>query len=75
MTNLLEQAFEEAQKLSDSLQDELAQQLLQDIQDELKWQEILANQDIDISILKQMAQAALAEDQKGKTEDKGFGEE
>jgi hypothetical protein len=75
MTNLLEKAFEEAQKLSDYLQDELAQQLLEDIQNELKWQETLAKQDNDISILKQMAQAALIEDQEGKTEDKGFGEE
>jgi hypothetical protein len=75
MTNLLEKAFEEAQKLSDYLQDELAQQLLEDIQNELRWQETLAKQDNDISILKQMAQAALIEDQEGKTEDKGFGEE
>lgn len=75
MTNLLEKAFEEAQKLSDYLQDELAQQLLEDIQNELKWQETLAKPDNDISILKQMAQAALIEDQEGKTEDKGFGEE
>jgi hypothetical protein len=75
MTNLLEKAFEEAQKLSDYLQDELAQQLLEDIQNELRWQETLAKQDNDISILKQMAQAALMEDQEGKTEDKGFGEE
>jgi hypothetical protein len=75
MTNLLEKAFKEAQKLSDYLQDELAQQLLEDIQNELRWQETLAKQDNDISILKQMAQAALIEDQEGKTEDKGFGEE
>jgi hypothetical protein len=75
MTNLLEKAFEEAQKLSDYLQDELAQQLLEDIQNELRWQETLAKQDNDISILKQMAQEALIEDQEGKTEDKGFGEE
>lgn len=75
MTNLLEKAFEEAQKLSVHLQDELAQQLLEDIQNELKWQETLAKQDNDISILKQMAQAALIEDQEGRTEDKGFGEE
>jgi hypothetical protein len=39
MTELLEQAFKEAQKLSNALQDELAQQLLEDIENELKWHE------------------------------------
>ena len=75
MTELLEQAFKEAQKLSNSLQDELAQQLLEDIENELKWQESLSNPDIDIDILQEMAQAALVEEQEGKTEAKGFGEE
>ncbi len=75
MTHLLQQAFQEAQKLSDTLQNELAQQLLSDIDNELKWQETLLDPDIDIDILKQMAQAALNEDQEGKTEEKGFGEE
>lgn len=75
MTNLLEKAFEEAQKLSSDLQDELAQQLLEDIQNELRWQATLANPDIDISSLQKMAQAALTEDNEGKTEAKGFGEE
>lgn len=75
MTSLLEEAFKEAQKLPNFLQDELAQQLLEDVQNELRWQETLSKQDIDISILKQMAQAALTEDQESQTEDKGFGEE
>ncbi len=75
MTKLLEQAFKEAQKLSSSLQDELAQKLLEDIENELKWQESLSNPDIDIDILQEMAQAALIEDQEGKTEAKGFGED
>ena len=75
MTQLLNKAFQEAQKLSDTLQDELAQQLLSDIENELKWQETLANPDSDLDILRQMAQAALNEEQEGKTEDKGFGEE
>jgi hypothetical protein len=75
MTTLLEKAFKEAQKLSDNLQDELAQHLLEDIQEELRWQESLSNEDTDISQLKKMAQLALIEDQEGKTEDKGFGED
>jgi DNA mismatch repair ATPase MutS len=75
MTQLLEKAFKEAQKLSNELQDEIAHQLLEDIQNELKWLQTLANPDIDLDILQEMAQAALIEDQEGKTEEKGFGEE
>jgi hypothetical protein len=75
MTKLLEKAFQEAQKLSDNLQNEIAQQLLIDIENELKWQETLADPDINLDVLSKMAQAALIEDQEGKTEAKGFGEE
>ena len=75
MTELSKQAFTEAQKLSDDLQDELAQQLLEDIENELKWQESLSSSDNDIAILEEMAQMALIEDREGKTEEKGFGEE
>ena len=75
MTKLLEKAFQEAQKLSDNLQNEIAQQLLIDIENELKWQEPLADPDINLNVLSKMAQAALIEDQEGKTEAKGFGEE
>ena len=75
MTELLEQAFKEAQKLSDYLQNELAQQLLEDIENELKWQKSLSNSGEDLGILEEMAQMALIEDREGKTEEKGFGEE
>ena len=75
MTKLLEQAFKEAQKLSNHLQDELAQQLLEDIENELKWQESLSDSDVELGILEEMAQMALIEDREGKTEEKGFGEE
>ena len=75
MTQLLEKAFKEAQKLSNDLQDEIAHQLLEDIQNELKWLKTLANPDIDLDIFQEMAQAALIEDQEGKTEEKGFAEE
>ena len=75
MTKLLEKAFQEAQKLSDNLQNEIAQQLLIDIENELKWQETLTDPDINLDVLSKMAQAALIEDQEGKTEAKGFGEE
>lgn len=75
MTELLEQAFEKAQKLSSHLQDELAQQLLEDIENELKWQESLSNSDVNLDAIEEMAQMALIEDREGKTEEKGFGEE
>ena len=75
MTKLLQKAFQEAQKLSDHLQDEIAQQLLADIENELKWQETLANSNINLDIIRQMAQEALIENQEGKTEEKGFGDE
>ena len=75
MTELLEQAFKKAQKLSNYLQDELAQQLLEDIENELKWQESLSSLDGDLDVLEEMAQRALIEDREGKTEEKGFGEE
>ena len=75
MTKLLQKAFQEAQKLSENLQDEIAQQLLADIENELKWQETLGNSDFNLDILRKMAQSALIEDQEGKTEEKGFGEE
>lgn len=74
MTNLLEQAFREAQKLSGELQDEIAQQLLNDIENELKWQATFSDPDTDMGGFAAMAQAALAEDAAGETEEKGFGE-
>ena len=72
MTELLQQAFTEAQKLSDDLQDELAQQLLEDIENELKWQESLSDSDIDLGVLEEMAQMALVEDRGGKTEEQKY---
>ena len=75
MTELLEKAFKEAQKLSNDLQDELAQQLLEDIENELKWQESLSDSDVNLDVIEEMAQMALIEDREGKTEEKGFGEE
>ncbi|PZV27492.1 MAG: hypothetical protein DCF12_04240 [Snowella sp.] len=73
MTKLLEKAFQEAQKLSNNLQDEIAEKLLADIENELQWQETLTDPNINLDILTQMAQAALIEEQEGKTEEKGFG--
>jgi len=75
VTTLLQRAFTEIQKLPNYLQDELAQQLLEDIESELKWQKSLSREDIELGSLLEMAQEALLEEQEGRTEDKGFGEE
>ncbi|NJL90214.1 MAG: hypothetical protein HC916_10805 [Coleofasciculaceae cyanobacterium SM2_1_6] len=75
MTTLLEKALVEIQKLPDYLQDELAQQLLTDIENELQWQESLATPNIDLGMLLEMAQEALVEEEEGRNENKGFGEE
>lgn len=75
MTKLLKQAFEEAKKLSNHLQDELARQLIEDIESELKWQESLSKPDLDMGIFEEMAKIALIEDEEGLTEEKGFGED
>ncbi|MDB9527158.1 hypothetical protein PN498_14245 [Oscillatoria sp. CS-180] len=74
MTTLLEQAFKEAQKLPNDLQDEIAQQLLNDIENELKWQTTFSDSDVEMGGFASMVQAALAEDDAGETEEKGFGE-
>jgi hypothetical protein len=52
----------------------LAQQLLNDIENELKWQATLANNDLDMGGFEAMAQVALSADEAGETEDGGFGE-
>ncbi|TRU28600.1 MAG: hypothetical protein EWV92_06280 [Microcystis aeruginosa Ma_MB_S_20031200_S102] len=75
MTTPLQKAFTKIQKLSEYLQDELAQQLLEDIESELKWQQSLSNEDLELGALITMVQEALIEEQEGRTEDKGFGEE
>ncbi|WP_069789223.1 hypothetical protein A5482_009795 [Cyanobacterium sp. IPPAS B-1200] len=75
MTTLLEKAFQQAQRLSSNIQDEIAQQLMFDIDNELKWQESLSNSHTNSDALVEMAKMAIIEDKEGKTEDKGFGED
>lgn len=75
MTKLLEKAFQEAQRLSSDIQDEIAQQLLFDIENEIKWQETLSDPNINLDAILEMAEMAIIEDKEGKTEDKGFGED
>ena len=69
MTKLLQKAFDEAAKLSESAQDQLAAQLLRDLADEVKWDETLA---ASADQLEQLAAQALKEYQEGWTEELGF---
>ncbi|NEO84224.1 MAG: hypothetical protein F6J87_08220 [Spirulina sp. SIO3F2] len=59
MTDLLNQAFEKAQQLPKSLQDELAKQLLEDIEEELSWQQTFSQPQP--SFLEELAREALQE--------------
>jgi len=72
MTNLLTQAFNEAQKLPEHLQDELAKQMIEDIENELKWQKTLS-QPQSFS-LDELARKALNDSLEGKTKEMGFDE-
>ncbi len=65
MTKLLEQAFTEASKLTQSEQDLLARFLLADLASERRWSEAFANSQVQLAGL---ADEALAELDAGKTE-------
>jgi len=65
MTNLLTQAFNEAQNLPEHLQDELAKQMIEDIESELKWQRTLSQRQS--SSLDELARQALNDSFEGKT--------
>ena len=64
MTELLEKAFREVQKLPDSEQDAVAAMVLEELASERKWAELLAQSQ---DSLEQMAEGALAEHRAGKT--------
>ncbi len=72
MTDLLLEAFKKAQNLPDRLQDELAQQLLEDIENELKWQQTLSQEQN--SSLDNLARQALQDSDRGQTKVMGFDE-
>ncbi|NEQ98448.1 MAG: hypothetical protein F6K30_17300 [Cyanothece sp. SIO2G6] len=59
MTSLLAEAFKKAQILPEYLQDEIAQQLIEDIENEIQWQQTLAQPQP--SLLDELAQQALQE--------------
>ncbi|PNW38851.1 UNVERIFIED_CONTAM: hypothetical protein BEN50_01805 [Euhalothece sp. KZN 001] len=72
MTNLLTQAFNEAQNLPEHLQDELAKQMIEDIKSELQWQQTLSQRQS--SSLDELARQALNDSFEGKTKEMGFDE-
>jgi hypothetical protein len=71
MNELLIQAFEKAQ-IPDYLQNKLAQQLIEDIENELKWQKTLTQQQN--SKLEKLVAKALNNFIDGKTKTMGFDE-
>jgi hypothetical protein len=71
MTKLLNQAFEKASKLPDSLQDELARELLEELAGEAQWDQTLEQS---ADVLDRMAEQALKEYRAGRTKEMGFDE-
>ena len=65
MTKLLERAFAEAAKLSDVEQNAIAKWLIEELTAERKWEEAFGNSQ---DVLDRLADEALEEDKKGKTE-------
>jgi hypothetical protein len=69
MTKLLEEAFQKASALPESMQDLLAQEVMDEIIWEMKWDKELNEP---APFLKDMAQQAINEFKNGQTESKGF---
>ena len=66
MTKLLEQAFAEANKLSEDDQDALANFLLEELASERRWAHAFSDSQ---ELLSQLADEALAEHRAGKTQE------
>ncbi len=71
MTKLLTEAFEEASRLPEGLQDQLARELLDELAGESRWETTLAESQ---SKVDQLAEKALAEHKAGRTKEAGFDE-
>ncbi|MFH1096574.1 MAG: hypothetical protein ABH886_05970 [Candidatus Desantisbacteria bacterium] len=71
MTQLLEKAFGQVEKLPQILQDEVAEQVLEDIEGEFKWDRTLAKSH---DKLAKLANQALEEFRAGRTKKMGFDE-
>ena len=66
MTELLQRAFDEASKLPKEQQDAIASLLLQELESEREWDRAFAGSQ---DALKRLADEALLEDERDKTED------
>jgi len=64
MTKILNNAFDEASKLSEIEQNVIGKWLLDEIKSDRKWEKLFAESE---DILEQLAQDALSEHEKGKT--------
>lgn len=64
MTKLLQKAFQEASRLPDLDQNALAKWVLDELQSEREWERAFAESE---DVLEKLADAAIAEKQKGKT--------
>lgn len=71
MTQLLEQAWQEIQKLPTGEQDAIAAIILQELADERRWEEAFSNSQ---SQLEGLAAKVRAEIARGKVHDRGFDE-
>ncbi len=69
MTRLLAEAFDEASRLSEGLQDQLARDLLDELQWETAWEKSLAESQDKVD---RLAEKALAEHKAGRTKEAGF---
>ena len=66
MTKVLEKAFDEASKVSDSEQNALGEWLLTEIESEREWEEALARSQ---DVLVGLARKAVAEHRRGETKE------
>jgi DNA phosphorothioation-dependent restriction protein DptG len=66
MTKLLEKAFQEAQKLSETEQDALAARLLEELESDQRWDELFSRPESE-RLLETLADEALAEFRAGRT--------
>ncbi len=71
MTRLLTQAFEEASKLPQAMQDELGQRILEDLAGELRWDQTLSRSQ---DQLERLADEALEDLRAGRAREMGFDE-
>ena len=71
MTTLLAELIKKIENLPPEIQDEIAKQILEDIENELRWQETLAQQQ---SKVEKLAEKALEESKAGRTKKIGFDE-